>query len=112
GPGGVRLGGAAASTTAELELGGALGAGAWMLSFEATASATPVRLRVATSVGAPLADVAVPPGQPLHVVTAVAHAGGPLRLVATVTGGAGATILVSDARLDREAVPDPVAPGS
>ncbi|HVU49699.1 MAG TPA: hypothetical protein VHL80_03370, partial [Polyangia bacterium] len=78
---------------------------------EATASA-PARLRLATAAGAPLADVAVPPGGALHVVTAVVHAGGPLRLVATVTSDAGGTVLVSGARLDHEAVPDPASRGS
>jgi hypothetical protein len=113
GPGGVRLGGAgdARPTTAALELDGALGGGAWVLALDASASA-PVRLRLATAAGALLADVAVPPGAPLHVVTAVVHAGGPLRLVATVSGQAGATVLVSGARLDHEAEPDPAPGGS
>ena len=121
GPGGVRLGGAgdARPTTAELELDDALPAGPWALSFDLTASATPLltapgpaRLLLRTAAGATLADVAVPPGAPLHVVTAVVHAGGPLHLVATITSDASATVLVSGARLDHEAVPDPAPRGS
>jgi hypothetical protein len=115
GPGGVRLGGGTPPLTTELELGGGpLPAGAWTLSFNVTALAPsgPARLRVATTSGAPLADVAVPPGAPLHVVTAVAHAGGPLRLVMTATSADGAAVVVSEARLVREAVPDPVKLGS
>ena len=115
GPGGVRLGGAgdARPTTAELELDDALAAGSWALSLDLTASAPePARLLLTTAAGATLADVAVPPGAPLHVVTAVVHAGGPLRLVATVTSATGATLLVSGARLDHEAVPDPAPRGS
>jgi hypothetical protein len=109
GAGGVRLAADdARPMAAALELDDALGAGAWVLALDATASA-PARLRLATAAGAILADVAVPPGAPLHVVTAVVHAGGPLRLVATVTG---ATVLVSGAHLDRETVPDPTARGS
>jgi hypothetical protein len=119
GAGGVRLGDAAdpRPTTAELVLDGPLAAGPWVLTFDATAlaastSPAPARLRLATPAGALLADVAVPPGAPLHVVTAVVHAGGPLRLVATVTGDAAVTVLVSGARLDHETVPDPASRGS
>jgi hypothetical protein len=113
GAGGVRLGGGddARPTAAVLELADALDAGAWVLAFDVTASA-PVRLRLSTAAGAPLADVTVPPGAPLHVVTAVVHGGGPLRLDAIVTSDAGATMLMSGARLDREAIPDPAPRGS
>jgi hypothetical protein len=117
GAGGVRLGdaGDARPTIAELALDGPLAAGPWVLALDATALATspaPARLRLATPAGALLADVAVPPGAPLHVVTAVVHAGGPLHLVATVTSDAAVTVLVSGARLDHETVPDPASRGS
>jgi 4-amino-4-deoxy-L-arabinose transferase-like glycosyltransferase len=138
GPGGVRIGDdGARATTVTVELGGgALASGTWVLAFNATTSAAttsaattsaaptsaaptsaaptsaPARLRVATEGGALLADVAVTPGAALPIVTAVAHAGGPLRLTATVTSGAPATILVSDVRLDRESTPDSRPPGS
>jgi hypothetical protein len=120
GPGGVHLGADGnGSTTAAIEVGGAPAAGAWVLAFDVTASATPLaeaeapaRLRVATAAGALLADVAVPPGAPLHVVTAVIHAGGPLRLSATVSSRVPTALLVSGARLDHEVIPDPAPRGS
>jgi hypothetical protein len=119
GAGGVRLGGDGARQTVavvELDL---LPAGTWVLEFDVTVFATPsvppaspTRLRLANAEGALLADVAVPAGAPLHVVTAVVHPGGAPRLVATVTGDAAATVLVSNARLDREPLPDPAPRGS
>jgi hypothetical protein len=121
GPGGVRLRAEAGrATTTAIELGGpAPGAGAWVLAFDVTASTTPLvptstpaRLRVATSAGALLADVAVPPGAPVHVVTAVVHDGGALRLVATVTSDVAASVLVSGARLYRDTVLMPATRGS
>jgi 4-amino-4-deoxy-L-arabinose transferase-like glycosyltransferase len=118
GPGGVRLGagdaGGARPTAVAVELdGGALGGGTWVLALDATASA-PARLRLATASGAILADVAVPPGAPLHVVTAIAVApgAGALRLAAIVTSDVPATLLVSGVRLDHDATPDPRPPGS
>jgi hypothetical protein len=112
GPGGVRIGAdGAGSTTAEIDLSGALEPGVWALALDATA-ATPARIRLATARGELLADVAITPGAALHVVTAVAHAGGLLRLDATVSADAPATILVSDVRLERETPADPSPPGS
>jgi hypothetical protein len=123
GPGGVRLRAEAGrATTAAIELGGpAPGAGAWVLAFDVTASSMPLvtasasataRLRVTTAAGALLADVAVPPGAPVHVVTAVAHGGGALRLVAALTSDVAASVIVSGARLDRDAAPIPATRGS
>jgi hypothetical protein len=112
GPGGVRLGARPGGATFAIDLADSPPpAGAWALTLEVTASA-PARVRLATAAGALLADVAVPAGAALHVVTAVVHAGGPLLLAATVTSEAPTTVLVSGVRLDHEAIPDPAPRGS
>jgi hypothetical protein len=78
------------------------------MSVDAAASA-PARLRIETAAGTLLADVAVPAGPPLHVVTAVVldRAQGPLRFIVKASAGAAGTLIVSGFELDRE-----VAPGS
>jgi hypothetical protein len=107
GAGGVKLsvdGGRA--TTSAVEVSGTFQPGAWRLSLDAAASA-PARLRVETPAGALLADVAVPAGPPLHVVTAVVldRAESPLRFTVKVRAGSPATLIVSGVALDREAAP-------
>ena len=112
GAGGVRLGVTARRpTTASVDVDGPLDVGTYRLALDATASA-PAHLRLATASGAALAELDVGPGAPLAIVTAVVHAGGPLRLVATSTSSVAATVVLGDARLDREAVPEPAPPGS
>jgi 4-amino-4-deoxy-L-arabinose transferase-like glycosyltransferase len=111
GPGGVRLGptdAGAEPTTAAVELGG-FDAGVYRLTLKATATA-PLHLRLATTRDATLATVAVPPGPPVDVVTVLVHGGGTMRIVASITSEAPATLIVSDAHLDREAPPTVVAP--
>jgi 4-amino-4-deoxy-L-arabinose transferase-like glycosyltransferase len=109
GPGGVRLGDdGARATSVTVELGG-FDAGLYRLTLKATATA-PVHLRLSTTGDAPLAGVDVQPGRLLGIVTVVVHAGGTLRIAVSVTSEAPATVILSDARLDREAPPAAVPP--
>jgi hypothetical protein len=121
GAGGVRLGGDGAHETVAMVELAPLPGGTWVLELDVTAVAppstsiaaeSPVRLRVATEAGALLADVAVPAGAPLHVVTALVHPGGEPRLVLTATSATAATVLINDSRLEREPLPDPAPRGS
>ena len=118
GAGGVRLGvSAARATTASVDVAGTLDAGTYRLALDATAEApadAPVHLRLATADGAAVAELDLPPGATLPIVTVVVHAGGPLRLVATLTSArpVTTTVVVSDARLAREPVPGLAPPGS
>jgi hypothetical protein len=107
GAGGVKLAvDAGRATTTAVEVSGTFQPGTWRLSLDAAAS-PPVRVRIETASGALLADVAVPAGPPLHVVTAVVldHTESPLRFLVKAGAGAPATLIVSGFALDREAAP-------
>jgi hypothetical protein len=113
GSGGVRLTtDGQRPTTISVELGGGpVAAGTYALALDATAKA-PVTVRLTAADGAVIAEVAVSPEAPLHVLTILVHGGGVLRLTATLTGGSDASVLVSDVQLNREPAPDPRRPGS
>ncbi len=105
GAGGVRLGVAPArATNVTIDLADALAAGTYRLTLDATAAA-PAHLRLATAMGAAVAEIDLPAGAPVPIVTVVVHAGGPLRLVATLTSAVETHVILGDARLDREPAP-------
>jgi hypothetical protein len=107
GAGGVKLTvDAGRTTTTAVEVSGTFQPGAWRLSLDAAASA-PASLRIEAAAGTLLADVAVPAGPPLHVVTAVVldRAQSPLRFTVKASASAPATLIVSGVGLDHEAAP-------
>ena len=71
------------------------------LALDATAT-SPGHLRLATESGALLADVGVRSDEPLKLVTAVVHAGGELRLAATLTSEKVGTVVVTDLGMTKE----------
>jgi hypothetical protein len=104
GAGGARLtldGGQPTEAVVEL---GALEAGTYELALEAT-STVATRLDLRLEAGAPVAQLAVPPTEPLKALTAIVHPGGELRLVATLRGAQPGTVVVTRMELQRDSPP-------
>jgi hypothetical protein len=121
-PSGVRLraGGGASPTTAAVELGGGpLAGGTYALHLRVEPDGAPVQLRIlgqdgtdgtVGAVGAVGSVGAVGPPVPASVDLLLHHAGGPLRLTATLSSPAPASVWISEVTLDP--VPDPAPPAS
>jgi hypothetical protein len=104
-PNGVRLSsdGGAAPISAAVELGsGPLAAGVYDLHLRLEPTGAAVRLQLAGADG-PLGDTTATPPDPANVDVRLHHGGGTLRLSATISSAAPASIWISDARLDAAA---------